>query len=93
MATVIIGGGIIGTSIAYYLSDPAFSNGKRRDIHIIDSSAELFASASGKAAGFIAKDWYTPELASLGALSFDLHRQVARDNDGYNRWGIWMERP
>lgn len=29
----------------------------------------------------------TPSLASLGALSFDLHRELAKDNDGPQGWG------
>ena len=85
MATVILGAGIIGTSTAYYLSksdkiDPA-------SIHLVDSSPELFASASGYAAGFLARDWFTPSLASLGALSFDLHKKLAGENDGTQKWG------
>lgn len=87
MSTVIIGGGIIGLSIAYYLSDPELPAGQKQDIHIIDSSPELFASASGYAAGFLAKDWFSPELAPLGALSFDLHRQLAKDYNGSKIWG------
>ncbi|EER28259.1 hypothetical protein D8B26_004578 [Coccidioides posadasii str. Silveira] len=86
MSTVIVGGGIIGVSTAYYLSDPQRSP-RPKEIHIIDSSAELFASASGFAAGFIAKDWFSPEIAPLGELSFNLHRQLAEDNQGAERWG------
>lgn len=86
MSTVIIGGGIIGVSTAYYLSDPKI-NPQPKEIHIVDSSAELFASASGYAAGFLAKDWFVPELASLGELSFKLHRELARENRGSERWG------
>lgn len=52
--TIIIGSGIIGCATAYYLSasgdtDPA-------SIHLVEASPELFASASGKAAGFLAAD-------------------------------------
>ncbi|EEP77692.1 predicted protein [Uncinocarpus reesii 1704] len=86
MSTIIVGGGIIGVSIAYYLSDPKRSH-RPKEIHIVDSSAELFASASGFAAGFLAKDWFSPELAPLGKLSFDLHRQLAKDNQGAQKWG------
>ena len=84
-STVIIGAGIIGTSTAYYLSNS--SNTDPSSIHLIESSPELFASASGYAAGFLARDWFTPSLASLGALSFDLHRELAKENDGPQRWG------
>lgn len=84
MATVIIGGGIIGTAAAYYLSE---SSHDPCSIHIIESAPRLFASASGYAGGFLARDWFSAPVASLGALSFDLHRQLAREHDGRNRWG------
>ena len=81
-ATVIIGAGIIGTSVAYYLSRKS-----SKSIHLIESSPELFASASGYAAGFLARDWFSRPLSKLGALSFDLHRQLANQHDGFEQWG------
>lgn len=56
-------------------------------IHLLDSSPSLFASASGKAAGFLARDWFPPATASLGALSFDLHKRLAEEHDGSRLWG------
>lgn len=84
MSTVILGGGIIGTSIAYYLS----ANQPEGEIHIIEQSPELFSAASGYAAGFLARDWFVPSLAPLGALSFDLHKKLAAENDGQKNWGF-----
>ncbi|KAI4179216.1 MAG: hypothetical protein L6R41_007972 [Letrouitia leprolyta] len=84
MATVIVGAGIIGTSIAYYLSQ---SETPSSTIHLIESSPELFASASGYAAGFVAREWFSPASASLGRLSFELHRSLAQEHGGYRRWG------
>lgn len=83
MPTVILGGGIIGSSIAYYLSgqQPA------EDIHIIESSSQLFSGASGYAGGFLAKDWFAPSLAPLGALSFELHHSLAKEHGGREKWG------
>ena len=84
MGTVILGGGIIGTSIAFYLSqlvDDASS------IHIVESSERLFSSASGYGAGFIAKDWFPRATTELGGLSFDLHRQLAAEHGGDEKWG------
>ncbi|KAI5297438.1 hypothetical protein KEM55_004695 [Ascosphaera atra] len=86
MATVIVGGGIIGLSIAYHLSLEKRDGNLPRDIHVIDASPELFASASGYAAGFLARDWFEPALAPLGELSFDLHRQYADENNGQDKW-------
>lgn len=82
-STVILGAGIIGVSTAYYLSQsiPGTS------IHLIDPSPELFASASGKAGGFLAADWFGPASAPLGLLSFKLHKQLANEHDGAQKWG------
>jgi glycine/D-amino acid oxidase-like deaminating enzyme len=82
-ATVILGAGIIGVSTAYYLSEhqpPA-------TIHLVEPAPELFSSASGYAGGFLAKDWYGPSVSSLGAISFNEHRRLAKDHAGPNRWG------
>lgn len=86
MSTVIIGAGIIGTSTAYYLSQPP-SRTSPTSIHLVESSPRLFASASGYAAGFLARDWFGPSVASLGALSFDLHKQLAGQHGGREKWG------
>ncbi|KAI9820307.1 MAG: hypothetical protein M1827_005929 [Pycnora praestabilis] len=85
MTTVILGAGIIGVSTAYYLSQ--FSRTPAHQIHLIEPSPHLFASASGNAGGFLARDWFSPSVASLGALSFDLHKQLAKDHNGKERWG------
>ena len=85
MATVIVGAGIIGSATAYYLSQSTSSTPST--IHLVESSPELFASASGYAAGFLARDWFSSPSASLGALSFDLHKQLARENNGSEKWG------
>ena len=60
MATVIIGGGIIGTAVAFYLSE---SSDNPSSIHVIESAPRLFASASGYAGGFLAKDWFSAPVA------------------------------
>jgi glycine/D-amino acid oxidase-like deaminating enzyme len=82
--TVILGAGIIGVSTAYYLSrhhpDPS-------GIHLVEPSPELFASASGQAGGFLARDWFAPAVAALGALSFDEHRRLAGECRGRETWG------
>ncbi|OKL62105.1 hypothetical protein UA08_02146 [Talaromyces atroroseus] len=86
MSTVIIGGGIIGASIAFYLSNDSASN-EQQPIHVIESSSHPFTGASGYAAGFLAKDWFAPALAPLGAYSFELHKQLAAEFDGNRKWG------
>lgn len=81
---VILGAGIIGLSTAYYLST---SSQVPASIHVLDNSPVLFQCASGRAAGFIAKDWFGPPLKELGELSFTLHKELAEKFDGKRRWG------
>ncbi|KAK4890181.1 hypothetical protein LTR27_011063 [Elasticomyces elasticus] len=83
-AVVILGGGIIGFSIAYYLSNNQQYKGR---IHIVDAADRLFESASGYAGGFLARDWFDEKATPLGELSFRLHRQLADQHDGQRRWG------
>ena len=80
---VIVGGGIIGASIAYYMS-------RRSDcpkVTLLESSKTLAPGASGKAGGFLALDWHGTSTASLAALSFELHRELAEKENGAERWG------
>ncbi|RYP77526.1 hypothetical protein DL771_001099 [Monosporascus sp. 5C6A] len=81
--TVILGAGIIGVSTAYYLSEHQPGS----TVHLVEPSSELFASASGYAGGFIAKDWFSPASAELGALSFEEHRKLADKDGGAEKWG------
>lgn len=83
MPTVILGGGIIGASIAYYLSQSQ----PHDEIHIVESAPHLFSAASGYAAGFLAKDWFAPALTPLGEYSFNLHRSLAAEHRGAEQWG------
>ncbi|ROW13702.1 hypothetical protein VPNG_04531 [Cytospora leucostoma] len=92
--TVILGAGIIGLSTAYYLSRHQQQQQQQQQpgessatIHLVEPSPELFAAASGNAGGFLARDWFGPGAASLGALSFDEHRRLAAAHDGARRWG------
>lgn len=99
---VIIGSGIIGVSAAYYLSlltskeedHAGISDGNTWDadrehhIHLVDPAPVLFEHvASGKAGGFLARNWFSPSVAELGAFSFDLHKKLAEQFDGRKRWG------
>ncbi|KAH9943248.1 nucleotide-binding domain-containing protein [Epithele typhae] len=81
--TVVLGAGVIGLASAHALV--ALAPAHR--VHLVDPAPELFASASGKAAGFLARDWFAPATQPLGALSFDLHAALARDHNGAARWG------
>jgi glycine/D-amino acid oxidase-like deaminating enzyme len=80
MRVLIAGGGVIGTSIAYFLA--------RRSIKaIVIEPAEVAHAASGKSGGFLALDWCdrTP-LEPLARRSFALHARLADELGG--NWGF-----
>lgn len=81
--TVILGSGIIGVSTAYYLSQTQ----RPSSIHLVEPSPALFASASGYAAGFLAKDCFSTSVAAVGALSFVEHKRLAEEFGGKEKWG------
>lgn len=87
MPTVILGGGIIGLSTAYYLAQQNPTSTPSQSIHIVESSPALLESASGYAGGFLALDWFVPAVSDLGALSYRLHRELAEKHNGPRRWG------
>ena len=79
MRALIVGGGVIGTSIAYRLA------ARGAGVIIIERNA-VACAASGKSGGFLARDWCdgTP-LMHLARRSFALHAQLSEDLGG--DWG------
>src|SRR5437868_12654160 len=79
MRIVISGGGVIGASIAYFLS-------RRGNKPIVVERIGVACAASGKAGGFLARHWCdgTP-LQQLARHSFDLHAELAERTGG--DWG------
>ena len=80
---VIIGGGIIGSTTAYYLTRHPKYNPDLHSIHLIEGT-KIAAGASGKAGGLLAL-WAYPSC--LAPLSFKLHAELAKEHDGATRWG------
>jgi len=80
---VVIGGGIIGCTTAYYLTHHPQFDPSVHTVTVIEA-ARLANGASGKAGGLVAA-WANP--SNLARLSFDLHDQLARDHDGAELWG------
>lgn len=70
MATVVLGGGIIGASTAYHLT-------LRGVKPIILERSRVAAAASGKAGGFLAGGWGDETTAPLHEKSFEMHRELA----------------
>ncbi|KAG1740485.1 FAD dependent oxidoreductase [Suillus paluster] len=82
---VIIGGGIIGCSIAYYLSRHPSYSPSTTNIIVLEASANGVAQgASGKAGGLIAKWAYPREIVDI---SFPEHVKLAEEHNGAERWG------
>ena len=80
---VIAGAGIMGNSIAYYLTknhpEALVKNGGNYSVTLVDPVG-LCPAASSKAGGFLAQTWRdgTSE-EELHRLGFDLHEQLASD--------------
>lgn len=81
MHAVIVGGGVIGTSIAYFLSR------RGAKVTVVERTG-IACAASGKSGGFLAYDWCDGSpLEALARRSFTLHGElaVAIGNSGYRR--------
>ncbi|TFY82512.1 hypothetical protein EWM64_g1503 [Hericium alpestre] len=82
---VIVGGGVIGCTTAYYLAHhPLFSSAVK--VTVLEASKVGPAQgASGKSGGLIAKWAYPKELAKL---SYAEHLRLAKELDGAKNWGF-----
>src|SRR5262249_37357154 len=79
MQVLICGGGVVGASVAYFLS--------RRSVRsTVIERAAVACAASGKSGGFLALDWCDGSpLDELARRSFALHAQLADEITG--DWG------
>jgi sarcosine oxidase subunit beta len=76
---VIIGGGVVGLSLAYHLSRLGFS-----DVVVLDQGY-LCNGASGRNGGGVRQQWSTEENIRLMKQSVKLFRRLASET-GYNIW-------
>ena len=80
MHVVILGGGAIGCSAAYFLSLGGAA------VTVVERTGVANA-ASGKSGGFLALDWCDGgPLQRLARRSFALHAELAERLDGERRW-------
>lgn len=71
---IIVGGGIIGCSTAYYLSKLGHDN-----VTLIEA-VDVAHAASGRAGGFLALDWCDgQETGELARRSYHLHSQLSSE--------------
>ena len=82
MHVVVCGGGVIGAATAWHLTELG------AEVTLVER-CEIGAAASGKAGGFLARDWCDGNpMGPLARASFDLHADLAERLDadyGYRR--------
>lgn len=85
---VIVGGGIIGCTTAYYLTKTKTGSVTGHvpiKVTLIEASKHGVAQgASGKAGGLVARWAYPKELVDV---SYPEHEKLAKEHNGANRWG------
>ncbi|KAI8714574.1 hypothetical protein NCS52_01177500 [Fusarium sp. LHS14.1] len=81
---VVVGGGIIGCTTAYYLTRHPKFNPALHTVTLLEAAPSVAPGASGKAGGLLAL-WAYP--ACLVPLSYRLHAELAAEHDGPRRWG------
>ncbi|KAF7721848.1 hypothetical protein EC973_004056 [Apophysomyces ossiformis] len=74
----------MGACTSFFLSQKATAHQLR--VTVIERTG-VACAASGKAGGFLARDWSDAELGNLSAASFDLHTKLAKELDGVNNYG------
>ncbi|KAF2854971.1 FAD dependent oxidoreductase [Plenodomus tracheiphilus IPT5] len=80
---VIIGGGIIGSTTAYFLSHHPSFNPQNDTITLLEAT-KIAGGASGKAGGLLGL-WAYPSC--IVPLSYKLHQELAEKHHGAERWG------
>ncbi|TID30099.1 hypothetical protein CANINC_001323 [Pichia inconspicua] len=80
---IIVGAGIIGVCIAFYLTRHPKFDPKKHYITIMESK-RVAGGASGKAGGLLAL-WAFPQ--QIVPLSFQLHQDLANEFNGEDEWG------
>ncbi|GMM32567.1 Tda3 protein [Martiniozyma asiatica (nom. inval.)] len=81
---VVVGAGIVGVCIAFYLlRHPDFNRARGDRISIVESK-RVAGGASGKAGGLLAL-WAFPQ--QIVPFSFQLHQELANEFNGGEEWG------
>ncbi|OLY80989.1 putative oxidoreductase [Smittium mucronatum] len=85
---VILGGGIVGVSTAYFLSKHYKElNSSDITINLIEKY-EIASCASGVAGGFLARDFSDgTDIEELTKAGFKLHKDLAEELDGEKNYG------
>ena len=81
---VILGAGIHGASVAYYLST------RFGILPTVVERTNVGAAASGKAGGFLAREWGSGSTQQLHQVSFDMHEKLGEGTAAVAEY-IWYE--
>ncbi|OCK91102.1 FAD dependent oxidoreductase [Cenococcum geophilum 1.58] len=93
-STVILGAGVIGLSTAYYLAltlneatalSPVLV---RHVVVVVEPSNDICPGASGQATGGLGDFGFGPETTPLGSLSYLLHKNLASEFGGKDKYGF-----
>ena len=76
ITTIIVGGGVVGLSIAYWQSR---MNNKQREIVVLEARSECFQGASGHNSGLVSCHWFSGGLRQLADHSFSIYQELARE--------------
>jgi len=76
ITTIIVGGGVVGLSIAYWQGR---MNEKQREIIVLESRNECFQEASGHNSGLVSCHWFSGGLRQLADHSFGIYQELARE--------------
>jgi hypothetical protein len=76
VTTIVVGGGVVGLSIAYWQSR---MNKKQREIVVLESQSECFQGASGHNSGLVSCHWFSGGLRQLADHSFGIYQEFARE--------------
>jgi glycine/D-amino acid oxidase-like deaminating enzyme len=92
--TVILGAGVIGLSTAYYLAMELVKSGASESaplwppVVVVDPSSDICSGASGEATGGLGDFGFSSETSPLGLLSYRLHKELASEFGGREKWGF-----
>jgi hypothetical protein len=75
VTTIIVGGGVVGLSTAYWQSR---MNKKQREIIVLEARNECFQGASGHNSGLVSCHWFSGGLRQLADHSFGIYQEFAR---------------
>ena len=90
---VIVGGGIVGSAIAYYLS--IAEGAAQRRVVIVERDAGYTQASTGRSAGGLRQQFSTPENIAMSQATLGLFRRLeaafgSSAEVGFREWGYLL---